>query len=346
MGGMDCGSPFFGDEIVGVDPRYRVRPRIGENKKRGDVLRRWVHWKSTDRVDSLYNPLIGHRRQSEWDDHSETYPQSFTGPNLVVDVTVPKGWQEVAFYFFNKDGETGNNFRRDYFVTARRNTGISEKPLAATRVTRFRNGVYKRFAVQGPGTFVFEVERDNSFSTILSGVFVRKILERPEVQSSPRLSTCAHFGGLVYREPSLGESDMFQRDVDGCRIGSDYDIVLGKYISRYRASHASEDSAEARLMRWNLRIWNDDDRYRFDQSMLAAWTCLQMKSPKYRNAKFFPDSPNVLHRDPLPGDYSVESPLHWIEDAGVVNPRPVRKSDGDFYLRVVNLHGTGEYLND
>lgn len=338
----------YGDEIIGADPRYRIKGRIGENKKRGDVLRRWVHWKTTDKIDTLYNPLIGHRRQSEWDDHSEAYARSFQGPNLIIDIVVPDGWQEAAFYFFNKDGESGDNFRRDYLISVCEGKSKSNAPLAVSRVTRFRNGVYKRFALRGPGSFTFEINRGNSFSTILSGVFLRKMAESPEHQSSPRLSTCAHFGGLVYREPSfdVNSPDSFQREMGSCCSGADYDIALNRYLNGYREARDSGESPVLRLFRWHLRIWNSEDRNRFDQAMLAAWTCRQMKNPKCRFAKYFPDSPNVLPREPKLEDYSVKSPLYWHSDPSLINCETARKTDGDFYLRIVNLHGKGDYLNE
>ncbi len=334
----------WGDEVICSDPRYRVDARIGKHKTKGDSLRRWLHWKHTENRNTLYNPHLGHRRQSEWDDHSETYPQSNPGPNLLVDVTVPKGWQEVSLYFFNKDGETGNNFRRDYGVSVFEEGDELGEILATARVRHFRNGVYKRFAVLGPKTYTFQIDRDNSFSTILSAVFVQRLMESPERQSQPRLATCAHYGGLVYREP-YSDGDSSPR-FDRCMNGRDYDEEWARLREAYRQNLLTGEASDLRRWRWFLRIWTDAERRRFADAMLAAWTCLQMKSPSYRSAKLFPNSPNVLTREVVQGDYSVESPLAWLDDLAIQNPLPVRKSDGKFYFRAINLRGEGAYLCD
>lgn len=167
---------------------------IGRNCRKGDQIRRWVHWITTDNPRALQSPMFGGRKQSEWDDHGETYPMSQDGPHLYGTIRLPRGEYILSLYFFNKDGHTGNNRWRDYLVDVRW-TPMPEKlyhtlgqagvdaetifekatPQARLRVQEFWGGVYKRFYVSVPekaGYYTIRVNRDYSFNTILSAIMI------------------------------------------------------------------------------------------------------------------------------------------------------------------------------
>jgi hypothetical protein len=167
---------------------------IGQHCRKGDVLRRWVHWISTENPRCLQLPILGGRKQSEWDDHGETYPMAQDGPDVYGTLKVPGGAWVVSLYFMNKDGHDGSNRFRDFMVDLRPtpltkasfdglgNTGISAESVFAkasasgqSRVHVFWGGTYKRFFLFLPGQgydyYTVKVSRNYSFNTILSAIF-------------------------------------------------------------------------------------------------------------------------------------------------------------------------------
>jgi len=176
---------------------WTYRAWLGSDCKKGDKLRYWVHWlRSADIPDAikgrvLQNPILGGRRQAEWDDHSETYAMEHDGPHIFCTLTVPQGDHVLSLFFFNKDGHERKNVFRDYVITLKETPSLAgildsldernadaEKlfnslpALASARVRDFWNPVYKRFLVRGPSCYTFCVSRNGSFNTIISGVFL------------------------------------------------------------------------------------------------------------------------------------------------------------------------------
>jgi len=168
---------------------------IGRNHPQpDDVIRRWVHWKTTTNPRSLQNPFQGGRKQSEWDDHGEAYPLTLDGPHVYSTIKVPRGDFVLSLYFFNKDGHSEMNRIRDYLVEVKptplspdrfSRLGIggaeeeaffeSQREGARARVQDFWGGVYKRFYISAPSqptTYTIRVSRNHSFNTILSSIFV------------------------------------------------------------------------------------------------------------------------------------------------------------------------------
>jgi hypothetical protein len=147
----------------------------------------------------MYSPLNGYRRQSEWDDHAETYPLSHNGPSLwyLIDVKTA-GVYKLSMYFFNKDGQDGNNRWRDFLIEIYPVTSslsplsksfdaeqlgkiakaqTKQAPLSRTRVCDFWGRVHKSFEVVGEGKYFVRVANNFSFCTIMSSVCVDKISE-------------------------------------------------------------------------------------------------------------------------------------------------------------------------
>jgi hypothetical protein len=147
---------------------------IGPNSKPDDGVRLWVSSIENKELRSLYTPVSGCRRQSEWDDHGEAYPMSQNGPDVWVKVEIPEGIYRLSLYLVNKDGRTGNNRYRDFLVKIKTGETVKEADanpdLCHCRVSEFWNGVYKQFAVVGPCKYWVQVERNHSFNTIVSGV--------------------------------------------------------------------------------------------------------------------------------------------------------------------------------
>ena len=105
------------------------RGQTGPNGVKGESLRHWVHWAATGNRRTLYAPYEAIRRQAEWDDHGEVYPQSQEGPDIWIWLTLPLPeprmapptlpYYRISLYFFNKDGHSGAGRFRDYLVEIR-----------------------------------------------------------------------------------------------------------------------------------------------------------------------------------------------------------------------------------
>lgn len=307
---------------------YEAKGRIGEHRYKGDCLRHWVHWTVTDNRNSLYSPLIGRRRQSEWDDHSEAYPESWDGPDLIVSVIVTTGWHRVSFYFNNKDGHEGSNFRRDYTMEVDDGSGVTNR----TRVVGFRNGVYKTYALNGPCTKDFRIRRNGSFSTILSGVFIDLFPEPRESQDCPRHTTWLYYGGVVYAPPAASRLSM--PTMTDCSPRA-FDRWRRKVRQEYRlACERKDDEPVLAAYRWSLREWARSDRKEFDDKMLLAWTGLQFFQPMFRRADYFENSPNVSKKPLDREDYCCETSGGWTKRPDTLNRRPVEEPYKGFFLKL------------
>lgn len=208
------GSPF--DHIFIRNTDYdQINGQLGYNRTSNDRLRHYLSQRKNDDARVLYNPMLGYRREAEWDDHGETYPMSQDGPNLWISVGVPEGMHKLSLYFFNKDGHDDANRLRDYNVEIRAvketlppwpsalpgkttDAGYAQafekmfvdywdkryalcqraekQPvLAQTRVVNFWGGVYKSFALRGPAKYWIKIDKNASFNTILQAVFLQPL---------------------------------------------------------------------------------------------------------------------------------------------------------------------------
>lgn len=318
----------WGNHRMSRDYGYFVGGRIGEHHREDDVLRHWVHWVITENRNSLYAPKIGYRRQAEWDDHSETYPPSWDGPDLIISVTVTTGWHRVAFYFNNKDGHEGENFRRDYTIEV--DDGTEEK--VRSRVAGFRNGVYKVFALKGPTTKEFRIRRNGSFSTILSGVFIDRFFEPRESQDCPRHTTYLYYGGVVYSPPKA-EGFSLPKLTAYTPVAFD---LWARQVRRDYQSAAEENKDEAVLAnyRWTLREWTLSDHQLFDHMMLLAWTGFQFMQPIFRHVGNAAHSPNVSRKPVEQADFRSKGSDEWTKRRDVLNPKPIDEPKKGFFLKL------------
>ncbi len=182
---------------------------IGPNADGKDYLRYWVHQLYLDNPSSLEMPVSYlhsriikgltswgmNRRESEQDDHGEAYPMWREGPNIYMTLTVPKGLYYLSVYDFNKDGHSPPNWLRDYRLSIKSHYPGRpvddlrwmpwEPELAHSRIFNFWSGVWKRFLVRGPNELTIEVNRNNSFNTILPGVMLDLVDEKPAPYFKP-----------------------------------------------------------------------------------------------------------------------------------------------------------------
>jgi hypothetical protein len=204
------------DDVWGAGWDVAYNARIGPNHAAGDSLRYWVQWLATaDNRCLEMSPIYLHsrvmrkdttwdvdRRESEWDDHGESYPMSKDGPHIYCSLSVPAGLFYLSLYEVDPNGHDRDNRLRDYEISVRPHpgrpsldvhdgnvtilrsfydlTGFDQKPeLAHARAGDFYGGVYKRFLVRGPAKLTVQVNRNYSFNTILPGVMLDLVDELP-----------------------------------------------------------------------------------------------------------------------------------------------------------------------
>ena len=190
----------YNDEYISTPVGiFDIYGEIGPHHVKDDAIKHWLLWLDTNNPGTLFAPHWARRRQGDVDDHGETYPYSWEGPDLWFTVKVPEGAHRVSFYFFNKDGHDWDNRYRDYLVEWRKyialgsedpvqrrgltppqpkgsladlDAALKEPVLAHARVRDFWGGVYERFSVVGPATYLVRVSRNGSLNTICTGTFI------------------------------------------------------------------------------------------------------------------------------------------------------------------------------
>jgi len=171
-----CAAASPMDQVLTWDSHYAVTGSLGPHFEGDDSLRHWIQpgMVNTPRLASLYSPVDGFRIEATWDDHSETYPYAYDGPDVWAAVTVPAGIHRLSLYVTNKDGHNGGPFTyRDYPVDllpyrAKMADALALKPLAHTRIVNFYDGMYKSFVVRGPSKYYVRLGRNGSLCTLLS----------------------------------------------------------------------------------------------------------------------------------------------------------------------------------
>lgn len=311
------------DHHILRDVSYDVQGEIGTHHPKGDSLRMFVAQENADtnpRV--LYNPVTGYRRESEWDDHGEAYPEEHEGPDVWAHILVPEGVHRVSAYFYNKDGHEGDNRRRDYLVEMKPDAPTTSKAdklpsLATTRVRDFRGGVYKSFVVRGPAIYWLKVGKNNSHNTILQGILIDK-LTGPHTRyddlpldwmglfryAAPDPYAIPTSNNLVpvttsskNNAPSstrttqlLSKARLWEFWLDGT-----YGVEGGALRSQklrlliLRALNDPKSGATPELLehwRWKARVWNDADRKSWRDAMKQGHEALLTKNPHLRGVEF------------------------------------------------------------
>ncbi len=298
-----AGSPL--DHTLGGDPEwYQIHGAIGPHGTKHEALRHWLHWKKTDERRVLHDPIIGYRREAEWDDHGESYSMSHEGPDVWVGIEVPEGLHQVSLYFVNPNGHDGANRFRDYLLELKAHTGgsvarLDKSPtLARARVQHFWGGVYKSFLVKGPNKYGIKIDRNASFNTIVSGVFLDRIDGPKNPYDKPPLPMM----GFDWQPPAMPK---YWEDEDA----SDNVLAIVKikeaadaarrttatphwhrtiHLLCLRALLADKTTPKEVIgnWRWHLQIWSEKDRQDFDHKMKIAWAIMCRINPSLEKADF------------------------------------------------------------
>jgi len=287
-------SPF--DQQASFSRSYHVDGKIGPHHSEGDYLRAFGSWPTTDNPKSLYSPVIGHRRQSEWDDHGETYPVTYEGPDVWVSIALPTGTYRISMYFMNKDGHDTFNRYRDYLIELKGYAKTLEEAqampsLASARVTHFWGSVYKQFVVRGGQKYYIRIGRNYSINTILSAVMVDKLAGPAAKEDNfPE----AYLAGVDYSPPTVDNAITKNVSISvqtGNKVWSVLNTTANSLpklfvqqpyrLLDYRAAHASGAPSELLAnWRWRMNIWTDEDRHQFRNKMAEGWEAQNDPNPR------------------------------------------------------------------
>jgi hypothetical protein len=253
-----AGAPF--DHEIQIIYPFSVKAQIGLKHDPKDGLRRWVEKLKTDNPHSLYDPLIGYRRQAEWDDHGEVYywKGGSPGPDIWITIGVPNGIHRVSLYFINKDGHgmTASRYR-DYVIELKPYTDFlkdaeSMPTLARVRVHDFWGGMYQQFIVAGPGKFYLKITKNESPNTIVSGVFIDQ-LSGPK--SPYDYGFLGYMGDISYAPPDADVPDPH---------------LLEKLLVGTAPGHTNSETTKQRidenLIAASKQLWSTLDPSQFSRS--------------------------------------------------------------------------------
>jgi hypothetical protein len=291
-----AGAPI--DHQITGDFSYYVRGSLGPHINPPDGLRHWIHWSDTQSEKCLWDPAVGHRRQSEFDDHGEEYPNSFEGPDVFVTVKVPSGTHRVSLYFMNKDSHTGVNSYRDYLVEVKPHKetlgeAMQAPALARARVRSFWGGVYESFIVAGPAIYDIRIGKNNSFNTILSGVFLDRLQGTPDSAKlirDPWLSSLAYDPAPMPTAAEIEAENSPRLLKTSINLWTKLDSLWDRphlaslqyrfRLQTYRAIEAKQMSpALLENWRWQIDLWTPDDRQAFNTATKSQWAMVIANNP-------------------------------------------------------------------
>jgi hypothetical protein len=142
----------------------------------------------------------------------------------------------------------------------------------------FWGGVYEQFAVRGPAVFRFEIKRNHSLNAICSGIFIDRISGPSTFLDGMPMPSMGNVRYDPPPDPSFGAPAAAPRlaaagrlwDVaDSVRTESPSGTREEKILAFRMASAAGPDLLAG--WRWQLHLWNGDDRKAFDAVTGAAW---------------------------------------------------------------------------
>jgi hypothetical protein len=296
-----CGAASPGDHrFIRYTSKYSARPELLTDLN--DKPRSWIQTLVSEDVRALYDPQVGTRRIAAWDDHGETYRASHDGPGLGVVVQVPEGLHRISAYFLNDNGHSGDNRRRDYELFLQRKAlGDSWQTEAHGRVGNFWGGVYKQFAVNGPGPFRLVITKGTSFNVMCAGVFMDTLADGyPPLTGQPPL----WMANILMGPKALPESQLPKGSslVDVCarlsaaaNMGPKGSGVWRNGAMQLYRTGVSEKAPEELLSRWrwSLALWNGEARQQFDRTAVRAWKTMQEWNPSLQNKTMRPNSPGT-----------------------------------------------------
>ncbi|MEG2970124.1 MAG: two-component regulator propeller domain-containing protein [Akkermansia sp.] len=326
---------------------YDTSGFMGPNRQKNDCLRSWVHWvNKPENRNVLYSPVYAVRTESEWDDHGEEYARYVDGPDIYLVIIMPKGAHTFSLYFYNPNPWEGAPGLRDYVIEIKpfdhdlnifdltgefrpktiqkienKMKSIIESPvLARARVRNFgTGGVYKSFLINQEGYYCVKICRNNSFNTILNGVFfdcnrpitnrqwgLGKVFEPMYCPTESRLDI--NYAGIA---PAPEPLDHQKLSADQNLVISTWNKILdfnginekliaasqNYFLHSYRSfakENVQKNKDWIQNMRWELKLWNEQEHLSFDETMKRSWNQKQELMYTFRSKAFTPNSPGVV----------------------------------------------------
>ena len=295
-------------------PPTWITGMIGPQRKKGDYLRHWLHT-GHDHANPnvLWNPEAGTRTEAEWDDHGEEYPMSQDGPDVWARISIPEGTHLLSLYFYNPNGHVRRSGYRDYLIELR--TGqpnlaqeniprlIEQSPvLARTRIFDFAgSGGWKNFIVRGPHTCYLRICRNNSFNTILNGVFLSSMDTPPGTLPFPSAYAMPEKPELPPVHLSAGSRfpDTAMRLWNKTRrpelLAPGHRSMARLYaLACYRFMGSRSSPALAASWQRALALWTPESEKTYNDQINAAWAEIQENHPYARSRQWRPYSPGTV----------------------------------------------------
>jgi hypothetical protein len=210
------------------------------------------------------------------------------------------GRQRVSLYFVNKDGHVPVCACRDFLIQVKQASDVFGKDtsssLASARVCNFWGGTYKQFLITGPGTFCFNICRNNSLDTICSAVLIDRLTGPKTYVDDVSLPWLGHVNfnpptisaDILTSAPNAIEQSLKLRDVLDDQSNELSQAPWPESVMAYRAAAAAR--ANETLLenwRWALRLWTPQDRSQFNQSVAQAWQEVEPKwGPLNKKSRF------------------------------------------------------------
>jgi hypothetical protein len=141
----------------------------------------WLGKTATEDRRALFHPLSKKLRYAAWDDLGGIHPCDDAGPDLLIRYPISEGNHLLTFYLVDFDWCAGQHPRLQSFILL----DEGQRPLFALGTGRFGQGRYERFLVEGPLVLTIRISKHRSASTILSGIFLDRVV--PLQPFPPRL---------------------------------------------------------------------------------------------------------------------------------------------------------------
>lgn len=301
-GWQKAAYPFYG--IVGWANGYGAEFKVGPSATAGGP---YTYFDNKDTPDprGVYVPNSFTRLFCEWNDGSfdaVSYPDTFEGPDLWIDVEVPSaGVHRMTLLFSNYDGHVKQNRFRDYLVEIKPADGaIADADLAPalaqTRVREFYHSVYKQFLLPGGQKYRVKVGRNYSFVAKLSAVYFDRVQgqAKEEIDSLPSpLLDPGNWGPP--KAPDAGadepapvrEARRIWEELDG-RYDDASAVPLQRPLRLLAYRLAATNGAPAELLanwRWHLQLWDEADRLEFCRQMDAGYQRTIQQNPNVKSGR-------------------------------------------------------------
>jgi hypothetical protein len=288
--------PFYGTGGWAQD--YDVQICVGPNAKAGGPCYYFDDNKPDDgRV--LYIPNAFKRYQGEWNDASfgKDYSSTFEGPDLWLKVKVPdEGVHRLSLFFLNFDGHSKANRYRDFLIEIKDGSQEAKDvdlaaPMARARVVDFYQPVFKQFLLKGGQTYWVKINRNFSFVTKISGIFLDRVQGdgKQDIDSLPNPMLDADHWGPVKVPELTSDSPLPVREAKKMwdELDSRFDdaaatpLQLPLRMAAYKL--AADNGADDQLLanwKWQLHLWDEPARLEFCKQMDAGYDKTIAQNPQ------------------------------------------------------------------